>query len=62
MPDGFSVIGFTALDQFGNLAPERIGNRAAIAADSVGISDTFGAVGKLPIRRRRFCRGCCPRG
>jgi hypothetical protein len=42
MPDGFSVIRFAALDQFGNLPPERIGNRAAIAADSVSIANTFG--------------------
>src|SRR6195256_1899781 len=45
MPDGFSVIRFAALDQFGNLPPERIGNRAAIAAHSVSIANTFGPVG-----------------
>src|SRR5882762_3891024 len=45
MPDGFSVIRFAALDQLGNLPPERIGNRAAIAADSVSIANTFGPVG-----------------
>src|SRR3982074_913803 len=45
MPDGFSVIRFTALDQLGNLPPERIGNRAAIAADSVSMANTFGPVG-----------------
>jgi hypothetical protein len=45
MPDGFSVIRFAALDQLGNFPPERIGNRAAIAADSVSIANTFGPVG-----------------
>ena len=45
MPDGFSVIRFAAFDQLGNLPPERIGNRAAIAADSVSVADTFGPVG-----------------
>jgi hypothetical protein len=45
MPDGFSVIRLASLDQLGNLPPERIGNRAAIAADSVCIADTFGPVG-----------------
>src|SRR5258708_94531 len=45
MPVGFGVIGFAALDQLWNLPPERVGNRAAIAADSVGVANTFGPVG-----------------
>src|SRR4030088_3034996 len=45
MPDGFSVIRLAALDQFGNLPPKRIGNRPAIAADSVSVANTFGPVG-----------------
>jgi hypothetical protein len=44
MPDGLGVIGFAALDQLGNLAPQRIGNRAAIATDCVSIANTFGPV------------------
>ena len=45
MPDGFGVIGFAALDQFGNLPPENVGNRAAIAADGISIADAFSPVG-----------------
>ena len=39
--DGFSVIGFAALDQFRNLPPENVGYRAPIAADGIGIADAF---------------------
>ena len=45
MPDRFGVIGLAALDQFGNFPPENIGNRAAIAADGIGVADAFGPVG-----------------
>ena len=38
MPDGFGVIGFAALDQFRNLSPENVGNRAPITPDSIGIA------------------------
>src|SRR3954452_15357350 len=45
MPDGLSVIRLVAPDQFGNLPPERVGNRAAISAHSVSVANTFGPVG-----------------
>ena len=45
MPDGFGVVGFAALDQFGNLPPENVGDRAAIAADGIGVANAFGSVG-----------------
>ena len=44
MPDRLGVVGFPAFDQFGDLAPEDIRDRAAIAADGVGVADAFGAV------------------
>jgi hypothetical protein len=56
MPDGFRVIGFAALDQLGNLPPERIGDRAAIAADSLSIADAFGPVGITDTARYQFER------
>ena len=45
MPDGLSVVGFSAFDQLWSLTPESIGNCATIAPDSVCIANTFGAVG-----------------
>jgi hypothetical protein len=54
MPDGLSVMRFAALDQFGNLPSERIGNRAAIAADSVSIANTFGPVGSADTASYQF--------
>src|SRR5712664_4121212 len=44
MPNGLGIIGFAALDQFGDLPPENVGNRAAIAADGIGIADAFSPV------------------
>ena len=44
MPDGLGVVGLPALDQFGDLPPEDVGNRAAIAADGVGIARAFSPV------------------
>ena len=54
MPDGLGVVGFAALDQFGNLPPENIGNRAAIAADGVGVANTFGPVGIADAASHQF--------
>ena len=45
MPDGFGVVGLPGLDQFRDLSPEDVSNRAAIAADSVGMARAF-----IPIR------------
>jgi hypothetical protein len=45
MPDGFGVVGFAAFDQLGNFPPESVGNRAAVAADGVGVADALGPVG-----------------
>src|SRR5471032_2102379 len=45
MPYSFSVIRFAALDELWNFSPERVGNRAAIAADNVSVANTFGTVG-----------------
>ena len=45
VPDGFGIVGLAALDQFGNLPPENVGNRAAIAADGIGVANAFGPVG-----------------
>jgi hypothetical protein len=54
IPDGFSVIRLAALDQLGNLSPERIGDRATIAADRIGIADTFGSIGVADTARYQF--------
>ena len=54
MPDSFSVIRFAALDQLGNFPPERVGNRAAIAADSVSVANTFGPVGIADTASHQF--------
>src|SRR5450755_2478403 len=54
MPDGFSVIGFASLNQLGNFPPERVGNRAAIAADSVSVANTFGTVGIADMTNYQF--------
>src|SRR3982075_2181446 len=54
MPDGLSVIRLAALDQFGNLPPERIGNRAAIAAHGVSVANTFGPVGIADTAKYQF--------
>jgi hypothetical protein len=54
MPDSFCVIRFAALDQLGNFAPERVGNRAAIAADSVSVANTFGPVGIAHMTNYQF--------
>src|SRR5262249_15185085 len=45
MPDAFSVIGFVAFYQLRDFAPENIGDRAAIPADSVGVANALGTVG-----------------
>ena len=57
MPDRLGVIGFAALDQFGDLPPEDVGNRAAIAADGVGIADAFGPIGIANTACHQF-EGC----
>ena len=44
MPDRLGVVGFPAFDQFRDLAPEDIGDRAAIAADGVGVAGAFSPV------------------
>ena len=45
MPDRLDVVGLAALDQLGDLAPQDVGDRAAVAADRVGVADAFGAIG-----------------
>ena len=54
MPDRFGVVGLAALDQFGDLPPQDVGNRAAIAADRIGIADAFGPVGIADAARYQF--------
>jgi hypothetical protein len=45
MPDCFGVVGLAALNQCAHFAAEDICHRAADAADGVGVSDPFCAVG-----------------
>ena len=44
MPDRLGVVGFPAFDQFGDLAPEDISDRATIAAHGVGVAGAFSPV------------------
>ena len=44
MPDGLGVVGLPAVDQFRDLPPEDVGNRAAIAANGVGIARAFSPI------------------
>jgi hypothetical protein len=45
MPDRFGVVSFEALDQSGDFPSENVGDRAAIAADRIGIARAFGTIG-----------------
>ena len=44
LPNSLGIIGLAALDQFGNLPPENVGYRAAVAANRISVTDAFGPV------------------
>src|SRR4051812_42456889 len=45
MPDRFGVVGLAVLDQSGDFPLQDIGDRAAIAANRIGVGHAFGAIG-----------------
>ena len=57
MPDRLGVVGFPAFDQLGDFAPEDIRDRAAVAADGVGVAGAFSPVGIANAACHQF-EGC----
>jgi hypothetical protein len=54
MPDRFGVVGLAALDRPGNFPSQDVGDRAAVAADGLGIADAFSAVGIVDANGDQF--------
>src|SRR5262249_41474045 len=54
MPDALCVIGFAAFDQLRDLAPEDVGDRATVPADSVGVACAFGTIGIVDATNHEF--------